>query len=69
MEWADLCPDATLAALSSSLSDHCPIIMSRSVQIHTKCRFRFEKFWVKLEGFAEIIAGSWESAGAPADPL
>jgi exonuclease III len=36
MEWADLCPDATLAALSSLLSDHCPIIMSTSVQIHMK---------------------------------
>jgi hypothetical protein len=69
VEWADLCPDATLAALSSSLSNHCPILMSTSVQIHTKRRFRFEKFWVKLEGFAEIIAGSWESAGAPVDPL
>jgi hypothetical protein len=22
-----------------------------------------------LEGFAEIVAGSWESVGAPADPL
>jgi exonuclease III len=54
VEWAELCPDATLAALSSSLSDHCPILMSTLVQIHTKRRFRFEKFWVKLEGFLRI---------------
>jgi exonuclease III len=69
VEWADLYPDATLAALSSSLSDHCPIQMSMSVQIHTKRRFRFEKFWLKLEGFADVVVGSWGSAGAPADPL
>jgi hypothetical protein len=58
VEWVDLCPDATLTALSSSLSDHCPILMSTSVQIQTKRRFRFEKFWVKLEGFADVVAGS-----------
>jgi hypothetical protein len=28
--------------------------MSTLVQIHTKRRFRFEKFWVKLEGFADF---------------
>jgi exonuclease III len=51
VDWDDLHPDATLSAQSSSLSDHCPILMSTAIQIRTKRWFRFEKFWLRLEGF------------------
>jgi exonuclease III len=44
IEWDEQFPDATLTAASSSLSDHCPILMSTAVQFVAKRRFRFEKF-------------------------
>jgi hypothetical protein len=47
VEWDDLHPDASLAARSSSLSDHCPILMSTSVQFFSKRRFHFERVWLR----------------------
>ena len=69
VDWDDMHPDASLSAVSSSLSDHCPILMSTAVRFFAKKRFRFERFWLKLEGFEEVVRASWDSAGAPADPL
>jgi hypothetical protein len=55
VEWDEMHPDASLSALSSSLSDHCPILMSTAVVLPIKRRFRFQRFWVKLDGFlAEV---------------
>jgi hypothetical protein len=55
VEWDEMHPDACLSALSSSLSDHCPILMSTAVVLPIKRRFRFQRFWVKLDGFlAEV---------------
>jgi endonuclease/exonuclease/phosphatase family metal-dependent hydrolase len=36
VDWDGLFPDATLAALSSLLSDHCPILMSTSIVVCSK---------------------------------
>jgi exonuclease III len=56
VDWDEMYPAASLTALSSSLSDHCPILMSTVVQVFAKRRFRFEKFWTKLDGFSEAVA-------------
>jgi hypothetical protein len=69
VEWDELCPNATLTALSSSLSDHCPILMSTAIVFGSKRRFRFERFWTKLEGFADAVVASWGSGPPVADPL
>jgi hypothetical protein len=41
--------------------------MSTTVRFLSKSRFRFERFWVKLEGFQEAMAASWTSIDAPED--
>jgi hypothetical protein len=56
VEWDDLHPDASLSALSSSLSDHCPILMSMAISLPLKWHFWFESFWLKLDGFHEMVA-------------
>lgn len=43
--------------------------MSTAVRFVAKKRFRFERFWLKLEGFQEAVKGSWDSADAPLDPI
>jgi hypothetical protein len=45
VEWDEMHPDASLLALSSSLSDHCPILMSTAVAFPVKRRFWFERFF------------------------
>jgi hypothetical protein len=44
VEWDELHPNAALSALSSSLSDHCPILMTSASSLPLKRRFRFERF-------------------------
>jgi hypothetical protein len=35
VEWDEMHPDASLLALSSSLSDHCPILMATEISSHS----------------------------------
>ncbi|XP_071683548.1 uncharacterized protein [Lolium perenne] len=70
LDWEALHPSASLSALSSSLSDHAPLLMSTAVDIRCKRRFTFESFWVNLDGFQEAVAEAWGAPTAgPADPL
>jgi hypothetical protein len=73
VEWNELYPEASLSAVSSSLSDHCPILLTTVVQSFVGRRFRFERFWLKLPGFAEVVKDLWMEVDAdaplPADPL
>jgi exonuclease III len=69
VEWDDRFPDAALTARSSSLSDHCPIHLSTASVVRGKRRFRFERFWTKLQGFHDLVANSWTDPSASADPL
>jgi hypothetical protein len=72
LEWDELHPSATLTALSSSLSDHCPIFMSTAVEPQVGKRFRFERFWLSLDGFADTVKDLWDNVNddsPPANPL
>lgn len=43
--------DHVLQALSSLISDHCPILTSTNVSFHRKSRFHFQSFWPSIPGF------------------
>jgi hypothetical protein len=67
--WDELYPNATLTALSSSLSVHRPLLMSTAVMLASKRRFCFERFWTRLEGFGDAVASSWANPSSAPDPL
>jgi hypothetical protein len=69
VDWDGLYPNAMLTALSSSLSNHCPILMSTAVAFGSKRCVCFERFWSKLEGFTDIVVQSWGGGPAVTDPL
>lgn len=55
VDWFERFPSHCLKALSSDCSDHSPLLLFLcSVQL-AKRRFRFENFWAKLPGFAEVV--------------
>jgi hypothetical protein len=58
-EWHDLYPSANLQAICTMTSDHCPLLM----QGHSSCNFyrgfRFESFWVNIDGFKEVVQQAW----------
>jgi hypothetical protein len=58
-EWGLLYPECHLQAAGSSVSDHCPMILSCSPTSRRYKGFRFESYWLQMPEFKEIVAQSW----------
>jgi hypothetical protein len=69
VDWETSFPSSTLSALSSSTSDHCPLLLNLAADLPTGKRFRFEAFWPKAEGFLETVEAAWASTAAKANPF
>ncbi|XP_071680368.1 uncharacterized protein [Lolium perenne] len=50
-----------LHALSFSLSDHCPLLLSNQSGPRKPPVFRFESFWPKMPGFTEVFQKAWST--------
>jgi hypothetical protein len=48
-------PNHHLRSLSSDCSDHAPRLLRLCTEPWAKPRFHFEAFWVRLEGFEDVI--------------
>jgi hypothetical protein len=54
-EW-DLCFGShVLNALSSSLSDHCPLLLADDRGPRKPRSFKFENFWTRIPEFMEVV--------------
>jgi exonuclease III len=69
VDWDIILPDAVMQALSSSVSDHASIHLSLSAAHRPRRRFRFENFWLKLEGVDEAIKEAWRCDQQIVDPF
>lgn len=49
-----------LQCQATEISDHCPLVLGLREGIHGKRRFHFESYWMKLDGFHDVVIGSWE---------
>uniref|UniRef100_J3NC32 Reverse transcriptase domain-containing protein n=1 Tax=Oryza brachyantha TaxID=4533 RepID=J3NC32_ORYBR len=58
-DWEDSFTDANLQALSSSASDHCPLLLSSGQGSTASRHFHFENCWTKMEGFHDIVNETW----------
>jgi len=68
-EWDTAFGTHVLHALSTSLSDHCPILLSNQSGPRRPRSFKFENFWTKLPGFRETVAAAWESNSGYYEPF
>jgi hypothetical protein len=68
IDWDLQNPNAFLQALSSSASDHAALHLSFSASLCPKRRFKFELFWLKLEGFYEAVKEAWKCEASITDP-
>ena len=59
-EWEDMFTGYSLNALSSSLSDHCPLFLCKHSQRHRMASFKFESFWTRVPGFFETVQQAWD---------
>lgn len=58
-----------LQALSSSLSDHCPLFLCNLQQPHRMAVFKFEQFWIRVPGFLDIVQAAWSMPVRGTSPL
>lgn len=58
-DWELTHQDCYMQAISTSCSDHCPMLLT-CTNFHKKFTgFRFETYWLQLPGFAETVVDSW----------
>jgi exonuclease III len=69
IDWDLQYPDVLMQALSSTLSDHAPLHISLSAALRPKRRFRFELFWLKIEGFDHAVKEAWVCDQSIVDPF
>jgi hypothetical protein len=59
--WELTFENCALNALSSSHSDHCPLLLTNPDAPRQPTPFRFENFWSRLPGFQEVVASAWNA--------
>ncbi|KAM0830982.1 hypothetical protein ACQ4PT_065875 [Festuca glaucescens] len=57
-EWEFSYPQYQLTPASSSISDHCPLLLKKMDVRHFK-GFRFESYWVGQAGFKQVVSQAW----------
>uniref|UniRef100_A0A453DFS4 Endonuclease/exonuclease/phosphatase domain-containing protein n=1 Tax=Aegilops tauschii subsp. strangulata TaxID=200361 RepID=A0A453DFS4_AEGTS len=58
-DWDTTFNDHVLHALSSSLSDHCPLLLADDKGPRRPKTFKFENFWTSMPGFSEVVQKAW----------
>jgi hypothetical protein len=67
--WDAIFSPCTVQALSSSHSDHCPLLITSISTPPRKARFRFENFWPRHAGFFDVVRKAWAPGMTSTNPL
>ena len=59
VEWDTTFSTHLLHALSSSLTDHCPLLLADDKGPRRPRTFKFENFWIAMPGFMEVVKKAW----------
>lgn len=57
-----------LHALSSSISDHCPLLLANDVGPKKPKSFRFENYWTKMPGFQRVVTEALNENSGHTEP-
>lgn len=60
VDWDIMLPASSLQALSSTVSDHSPLLLVGAIAVNTYKGFRFESFWPKITGYSEVVQAAWD---------
>lgn len=58
-DWELAFPTCFLHSLPSLMSDHTPLLLQGELEHHHNRTFRFKNFWVKMDGFKELVEQVW----------
>ena len=59
MDWITDYPMTEVLPLARTASDHVPCLVSIKTSIPKSNLFRFENYWLELEGFMDCVESSW----------
>ena len=68
-DWDELYSSCSLRCLSTIISDHCPLLLDCTPKTTGRKRFQFEQFWMKLDGFDEVVGTAWSAIDGDPDPF
>jgi hypothetical protein len=70
VDWENKNPLAKVTVLPKGVSDHSPVLIDFGGGIQQKDHmFRFEKWWLEIDGFTEMVSKTWETTCPHSDPL
>jgi hypothetical protein len=69
VEWDLMLPRVFLQALSSNVSDHCPLVIAGSSTVRRFAGFRFESFWPRLPGYHDVVLTAWNKSLTVTNPF
>lgn len=69
LDWEVQFPYCHLQALSSDVSDHCPMLLQTNFTCTTKPRFHFQSYWTRLPGYQETLLRGWAWPDSFSDPI
>lgn len=69
VDWELANPDCLLQVLSTNVSDHAPLHLTTSASCWPKKRFRFQSYWLKIDGFEQAVAEAWVCDSTITDPF
>ncbi|WMV37218.1 hypothetical protein MTR67_030603 [Solanum verrucosum] len=59
MEWEECFKNIKQSILPRTVSDHSPVLLERGNWEHRQSYFKFENWWLKVDGFKELVQGWW----------
>ncbi|KAF8730243.1 hypothetical protein HU200_017221 [Digitaria exilis] len=59
-DWELQHTDCYLQAIGTSVSDHCPMVMTCKPFHRQYKGFRFESYWLKQQGFMDLVKAIWD---------
>jgi exonuclease III len=57
--WEANFPATSVVALARPGSDHTPLLLSVGDKVFSNRPFRFEKWWLEIDGFTDMVSKSW----------
>ena len=69
VDWEQDNADCLLHALSTGVSHHAPLHLSKSALFCPKIRFRFDLYLTKLKGYEETMKDAWMCDAAIVPPI
>lgn len=67
--WESLFLSCAVQAMSTSQSDHCPLLLVDITCPPRRASFRFESFWPSCPGFLEVVTSAWNQQVVAQNPL